>query len=535
MNTLRLRIKPYIQPFERALAMRELQALTAHPPRPLGLLEETSSEFEVFTSSSAVELANRLSYWEAIEDPHTTTLTTQSLRESTVNLVRNGVALEVLQHQLPFTEHVPLPNRRCLRYGTHGVHEYRGKFFPQLVRSLINISGTPPGSLVADPMSGSGTTVIESMLANCKGLGLDMNPLSIFMGRVKARLLSADAASLAEAYEKIREKLLAAEVRKKKPLQYFETLPETDKNYLSSWFSADVLAGLDDISIAIQQVADKRSRDLMQVSLSNILRRVSWQKEDDLRVRKEVRLDIEIDPKREFLEEFGRSVRAVLAFLFQFGPLETPFYEIKPGDARTCSKVWGEHSVDAVITSPPYATALPYLDTDRLSLCYLGLLPRPEHRSHDQQMIGNREVSISLRRRYWERFESAGEILPPTIRELIRRIATLNSADNVGFRRRNLPALLAKYFFDMTEVIENVYKVLKPERYAFFVVGTNHTIAGGHRVDIQTANLLKDIAHQIGFEVAEPLSMDMLVSRDIFKKNAMSSEVILTFRKPVQM
>lgn len=532
MNTLRIRIKAYIQPFERTLALHELQALSTDIPRPIGLPEE-ATEFEVTSSLSADELAGRLTYWETVKHAGTSRITTQALRESTINLVRNGVAIETLRRQLPFVSEVPLPNRRCLRYGTHGVHEYRGKFFPQLVRSLINISGVQPGSVVGDPMSGSGTTIVESILANCTGRGLDMNPLSVFMSTAKARLLSADADSIARSYETIRMALMAIEHRKTKQLVYFDALPDTDKIYLSSWFSPEVLSGLDDINIAIQQVSDEYARALMQVSLSNIIRSVSWQKNDDLRVRKDVRLDVDIDPKREFLEELGRSVRAVLAFLFQNGPVANPKFEINGGDARLCSETWGQNSIDVVITSPPYATALPYLDTDRLSLCYLGFLPRLEHRNRDQQMIGNREVSEGIRRKYLERFESSGEILPLAVRDLIRRIDSLNSGENVGFRRRNLPALLSKYFFDMTEVMQGIYHALKPGKCAFVVVGNNHTIAGGHRVNIETASLLQDVARLIGFEVAESWPMDMLVSRDIFKKNAMSSEEILALRKPI--
>ncbi len=534
MNTLRVRMKPYIQPFERVLALRELQALAGAEPQVVGLAEETSTDFEIQSPRTHVELGDRLAYWETVAHQQNSVTTEQSLREATVNLVRNGVAIDTLRQQLPFGNEVPLPNRRCLRYGTHGLHEYRGKFFPQLVRSLINISGTPQGGVVADPMSGSGTTVVESVLAGCRGLGLDMNPLSVFMGNTKAKLLSANAESLRAGYEQIRNELLATEGRKKN-LTYFEGLPAVDRAYLSSWFSTDVLAGLDDISRAIHEVEDERTRDFMRVSLSNIIRRVSWQKDDDLRVRKEIRLDVEIDPKREFLEEIGRSTRTVLAFLFQNGPVRSPQFQITEGDARECAKVWSANSIDVVITSPPYATALPYLDTDRLSLCYLGLLPRPEHRPRDQQMIGNREVTEGLRKSYWERFRIHESTLPDGVRDLILRIDSLNSASNVGFRRRNLPALLAKYFFDMTSVIEGIFNSLKPGRHAFVVVGNNHTIAGGHRVDIQTARLLQDIAQSVGLEVAESLPMDMLVSRDIFKKNAMTSEEILAFRKPVQM
>jgi site-specific DNA-methyltransferase (cytosine-N4-specific) len=345
-------------------------------------------------------------------------------------------------------------------------------------------------------------------------------------------LLSADAAGLATGYEQIRTELLSTEVRRIKRLEYFESLPAEDQEYLQAWFSTDVLAGLDDISGAIARLPNEDLKTLARVALSNIIRSVSWQKDDDLRVRKEVRLDVEIDPKKEFLEELGRSVRAVLAFLYQVGPMPKGRFEIREGDARTCGAMWGEDSVDVVITSPPYATALPYLDTDRLSLCYLGLLPRPEHRARDLNMIGNREVTDKIRRDYWSRFQTTRHDLPDSVCNLITTIDKLNSGTEVGFRRRNLPALLSKYFFDMKDVMTGIRVALKSGSMAFVVVGNNHTIAGGHRVDIQTAGLLQDIARMVGLEVADSLSMDMLVSRDIYKKNAMGSEEILAFRKP---
>lgn len=530
LKQLSLRLKPYIQPFERELAFREIVTLAGAAP------EKATDDRNVFLLNTLVSrdnLANRLTYWECIRDDSGSTITTQSLRESTVNLVRNGIALDKLEQSLPFNGDVPLPNRRCLRYGTHGIHEYRGKFFPQLVRSLINISGVQPGEVVADPMSGSGTTVAEAILANCIGRGLDMNPLSVLLGNTKASLLTANSTALAEGYTQLREELMSTEAMAPIQLRQLKSLPAEDQAYLAGWFSEDVFQGLDEIIQAIERLTDGHAISLARIALSNIIRSVSWQKNDDLRVRKEIRFDVEIDPKKEFLEEIGRSVRAVLAFLYQNGPTTNANFEIIEGDARRCGKIWGENSVDVIITSPPYATALPYLDTDRLSLCYLGLLPRPEHRNRDKEMIGNREVTEKLRKEYWTKYQADKHILPISITSLIDKIDELNSGARVGFRRRNLPALLAKYFFDMRDVIEGMKYSLKPGRFAFVVVGNNHTIAGGHRVDIQTASLLQDIARDIGFEVADPLSMEMLVSRDIFKGNAMGSEDIIVFKKPL--
>lgn len=83
----------------------------------------------------------------------------------------------------------------------------------------------------------------------------------------------------------------------------------------------------------------------------------------------------------------------------------------------------------------------------------------------------------------------------------------------------------------MKQVFAGMLEVLKPGASAFVVVGNNHTIAGGQRVDIATVELLQDVAKSVGFEIVETIGMEMLVSRDIFKKNAIDSESILHFRK----
>lgn len=531
-NTYTLRMKPYIQPFERELATREVVGIAGFGSTLTK--KQESDEYLLDCSTTLETLTSRLAYWEVVSDELTSKFTIQSLRESTVNLVRNGVALDVLQARLPFKgADLPLPNRRCLRYGTHGIHEYRGKFFPQLVRSLINISGIPTGSVVADPMSGSGTTVVEALLAGHRGIGLDMNPLSVMLANTKSQLLYAEPDALRQDYEQIRQRLIVANGRDQQNFKHFKALPLLDQDYLRAWFSDDVLSNLDDIFDEIQKMSSADSRALATIALSNILRSVSWQKEADLRVRKEIRLDVETDAKKEFLEELGRSVRAVLAFLYQSTASLPTNYVITEGDARACAETWGDNSVDLVITSPPYATALPYLDTDRLSLCYLNLLPRPNQRSRDQKMIGNREVTERLRRDYLNKYNEEKTSLPVSVTTVIDLIERLNAGTTAGFRRKNLPALLSKYFFDMSDVLLGIKRILKPGHHAFIVVGDNHTVAGGQRIEIKTAALLRDIAAQQGFEVADSLKMEMLVSRDIFKTNAGTSEEIIVLRKPV--
>jgi DNA modification methylase len=530
------RLKPYIQPFEKVLALKELAVLSdSEPTACLDLANEETGNYLVELPDKVEALTGRLTYWEevvvetAIDAPQ---LTRQVRHEATASVARNGVTAVELQELLPFNGNVPLPNRRNLRYGPHGIHEYRGKFFPQLVRALLNIAAIEPGAKILDPMSGSGTTAVEAILLGCQAYGLDMNPLSVLVSQTKCDILSVPPNQLADHFESLQAALLTKPATQEKPLPWLNSLSRKDRVYLSKWFAPEVLFDLDRIMIRIQQTPDIRCRQLFLVSLSNILRRVSWQKEDDLRVRREKPSEETPDAVADFLAELNRSVKIVLAFLYENEGQTIGAAHIGEGDAQKAAVLLAAHSgqIDAIITSPPYATALPYLDTDRLSLYYLGLLSRPEHRQRDYQMIGNREISAGRRQAYWAEYQQNRERLTGGITAVIDRIERLNRDADVGFRRQNLPALLARYFFDMRQVLETFTRLLRPGAPAYLVVGNNHTIAGGQRVEIETDQLLGELGEVVGLRLTEQIPMEMLVSRDIFKKNAGSAETILCFR-----
>lgn len=536
-TTMICKMKGYIQPFERRLALLELESLAgaAAVPEP-SLLEEPLS-YHLVTTRPLDDLADKLTYWETVSPiGDFGRYTRQVRREATANVVRNGITPPQLRSLLPFSaETLPLPNRRTLRYGSHGAHEYRGKFFPQLARSLLNIVGVNPGDCVLDPMCGSGTTLLEASLLGCTAFGVDMNPLSVLMSRTKSAILQTPPEILAAQYEALKTDLLQSRGTGHN-LAWLTHLPERDREYLASWFAPHVLADLDVIAVRIHAIDDAACRDLFRLCLSNILRRISWQKDDDLRVRKEVRADADIDAIAEFLTELTRTVRAILAFLYEDQSTGLGAVEVIEGDARFLAGVDAplEHmtgKIKAVVTSPPYATALPYLDTDRLSLCYLGLLARPEHRMRDYKMIGNREVTENRRQSYWTEYQEQRTELPEDIVSVIDRISALNEAGEVGFRRRNLPALLARYFLDMREVLQNITTLLSPGASAYVIIGNNHTIAGGVRVDIETDRLLGMLGQTVGLTLKDSIPMEMLLSRDIFRKNTSTSETIIEFRK----
>lgn len=528
-------IKPYIQPFEKELALLEIEKILGCDAKSIKTNKNgPSTQFKFISNTSKDELISKLSYWERVIE-QSEFVTRQSIRESTVSLASNGIKPKYIPQEFR-NNNIKLPNRRCLRYGTHGIHEYRGKFFPQLVKALFNVAELNPKSLIVDPMCGSGTTLVEAALSNHYSFGFDMNPLSVLLTTVKTETLKLSVDELIAYHEKTLKAVSNALSRSNQAQvseRLLKRLGSKNVEYLKRWFDLRILTQLEVINEQIDNLDNDKIGNLFKISLSNIIRRVSWQKNDDLRVRLEKTDSDSIDVEQEFNDELTRSLKLVISLLCEIEKAPIGNATIKREDARNFAALNTnlQGTVDSVITSPPYATALPYIDTDRLSLIFLGLLKRSEQSSLDLLMIGNREISKKIRGQSWKRFCNYKNILPNSVSKLILNIHHLNENSEAGFRRKNLSALLANYFFDMTRVFINTKEILKPNKPAYFVVGGNHTYANGTRIEIETPKLLSEIAESVGLDVERTLNMDMLKSRDIFRGNASSSESVLFLRK----
>lgn len=504
-----LEIKPYLQPFERELAVRELRALL----KPDDEIREEHGYWLARTVVSDEMLRTKLTYWQRVG------------RASLAPTLQT--ALEFTQNgETAANERSELHRARRLRYGPHDLHEYRGKFFPQLVRSLINMSGIPEGSLVIDPMSGSGTTACEAVAAGMAAIGADLNPLSALIASVKSTI---PAIGPKEFKKQAVDRLPKF---KFKPADPAKVWGEDDLRYLGMWFDPKAITDLASIVSEIEKIRSSAYRDFFRVCLSNIVRSVSWQKSTDLRVRKEILPYDAGTAQARFLAEAGAQVDRIYPYLSVLKRQGIANVQIRRGNALDIASIFPEYrgKVDLLITSPPYATALPYLDTDRLSLIVMGLLPRKQHGEAERDMVGTREVSERERREAWAAYEVRRDELPEEISSLIDRIAAVNHGEGVGFRRRNLPALLGKYFLSMLDAMRSARELMKPGALGHYVVGNNSTVVDGEKIEIPTDHFLVGLGAAAGWTPVEQIPMELIASRDIFRENRGSSETILCFR-----
>jgi len=90
-------------------------------------------------------------------------------------------------------------------YAFHNLYPYKGKFYPRIVRTLINAFKLNENSLLLDPFNGSGTTTHEASLMGIKSVGVDVTPMGIAISQLKNDLLFTDEQKLNYSTKQLQE------------------------------------------------------------------------------------------------------------------------------------------------------------------------------------------------------------------------------------------------------------------------------------------------------------------------------------------
>lgn len=158
------------------------------------------------------------------------------------------------------------------RAHVHGFHAYPARAHPVTARRLVEAL-VPPSGTVLDPFCGSGTVIIEAMLAGRAAIGSDLNPVAVMLARAKTypRTLEKTTALVAAA----RGVAAHAEARRKAKAGASRRLPQEDV----SLFPPHVLLELDGLRAGIAEAAPELRPDLSLV-LSSILVKLSPRRGD---------------------------------------------------------------------------------------------------------------------------------------------------------------------------------------------------------------------------------------------------------------
>ena len=242
-----------------------------------------------------------------------------------------------------------------INYSAHGMFRYFGKF-PSTIGTHLLMSYTKEFDQVMDPMAGSGTTVLESLLLNRHCKSYDVNPLSILLAKVKTTNL--DPKLLKETLNYINQNY--------QPLSssQFDWKP-TGLRDADHWFLPKTQDSLRGLIKLIQAISDNNIKDFYTICLASCIRSVSKA------TTQQGRLFLDVSTaKEDCLEAFNKKALKNIDIISNIPKAEThleiDFHDShKPYDFIDLN--------DLIIVHPPYFNSYKYSSINSLELAWLGV------------------------------------------------------------------------------------------------------------------------------------------------------------------
>lgn len=399
-------------------------------------------------------------------------------------------------------------------YASHNFHSFPAKFPPQLPRKFIQAL-TDPGDAVLDPMMGSGTTLLEAYILGRSGFGFDIDPLALLLAHTK--VTSLNPREVAEIGREIVRRARVAVVQDRGALEkeLAERWDPKTRDFVDYWFAAETQIALQALLREIEQVADVSTRAFFALAFSAIIITKSGgvSLALDLAHTRPHRARVVIDQTGEIVagqelakqpsgrikyltkrlrspfEEFEkrivqnlaglphRSSELIQPYLAGFGQpeLDTIAARIALGDAQALPL--DDSSIDLIVTSPPYASnAIDYMRAHKFSLVWFG---------HSIDDLGEKRQSY-IGGEATSNFSFEG--LPDYTARIVAGFADQDAKKG---------RVLQRYYSEMTRVLREMFRVLKPGKAAIVVVGSS--VMRGR--DTETQVCLSEIGETLGFQV----------------------------------
>lgn len=280
------------------------------------------------------------------------------------------------------------------RLGIHSFHRYYGKLIPAIPSVAINLF-TGKGDLVFDPFVGSGTTAVESIYADRNFLGLEINPLSVQISKVKVE--NYDINTLEDVIVNILDL-----IRKDTGIIDDEERPFciNREHWFKDFVQDDLIVIHRNIPKAVSFIKNKNEKEkyenFLMCVLSAIVKQVS--NADTMHVFPGIsirmkKLEAEGKIKINVFETYERALKKRTSYVAEFGT-HTSSAKIILCDSSNADLSDYKDSVDLIVTNPPYISSIRYAETLKLELYWMGICKTSEDYSNlSNSMIGNDHLS----------------------------------------------------------------------------------------------------------------------------------------------
>ncbi|MBU1165281.1 transcriptional repressor LexA [Patescibacteria group bacterium] len=350
---------------------------------------------------------------------------------------------------------------------THGLHTYPAMFIPQVARRLLQ-TYSKKNDTICDIFCGSGTTLVESRLLGRNSYGIDLNPLAIFLARVKTieinpSILTKEYFSLISRIENYKGK--------KANIPNFKNI--------DFWFKEKVIIQLARIKDSILQIQNKKIKEFFLVAFSETVRLSSNSKNGEfklVRIKGDKLKDFNPAILSIFRKKAEQNIKGMNNFYNDVN--KKTWVKIIQNDSSKDNKIKPD-SIDCIVTSPPYGdshTTVAYGQFSRLSAQWIDLFQNADNASKvDNELLGGRiikNLSNNLKSKY--------------LQQVIKKIS----------KQDEKRACEVLYFnIGLNECLKRAYTIMKKNKYMCIVIG-NRLVK---QVRIPTDYIIAELCEQIGF------------------------------------
>ncbi len=410
---------------------------------------------------------------------------------------------------------------------THLIHRYPAKLLMHIPYFFVNNNiFSKEGDTILDPFCGSGTTLLEAVIANRNALGVDSNPVARLISEVKTT--TYDLVSLEKLSERLKSRI------KHNNVKY------PDVVNIDYWFLPTIKDQLASILTSIKKIKNSKNRNFFLVCFSNCIKKVSLA---NPKIIVPVRLKYENYPSNHplnkkfkiwlqqlekmnvydlFFDTVSENIQRISSFISIKNNGATA--EIISSNARNLSYEFAcnklntsipNNSIDMIITSPPYAGAQKYIRATSLNLGWLEL-------ANSKELIKLKKMTIG--RENYNRHEY-NQLVKTNIHEADLLLAEIYN--NYPLRAH----IAANYLIEMEDAFRESVRVLKPDGYFVLIAGHNNVCGR----EFKTYEYLLQILNNLGLKIVLKLIDDIKSYGLMTKRNKTASiitrEWILVLKK----
>lgn len=417
------------------------------------------------------------------------------------------VSYSMKQYMLFDTEKVENPTeiqdwgtfKDSLRASIHNWFTYPAGFSYKAVESSIHRNGIEQGQVIYDPFMGSGTTNLVAKKLAINSYGVEAHP---FVFRIAKTKMNWDVNR-----DEIANALREVEVRVDrcgKNLHVTDVQDFLRKEFpelVLKCYESNTLMDLLFIRNAIAQGDFSEDvKDLFFVGLTSILRQVStaatgW---PYIAPNKQKTTSLNKNAMNEFSRQIRKMSADIQATIGEAHPnFRNSNHLIYNTDSRYTQALIPNACVDHIFTSPPYLNNFDYADRTRLELYFWGEAKNWGDISETirTKLITSATTQISRDDPRYNLSKELQQACPDVFDFLNKAIKQLSEVRLTRGGKKSYDHLVSGYFNDIFKIVAEVYRVLKPDTNAVFVLGDS----APYGVHIPTDDLIGKIGLGVGF------------------------------------